>query len=61
MRRHTSQHGFTLVELLVASAVMGIILGALGSLFATTNRAYRANDPTKPPPVNKTPTLRVNC
>lgn len=42
MRQRTS--GFTLVELLVASVIMVTILGALGSLFLSTSKAYRVND-----------------
>lgn len=42
MRQRTD--GFTLVELLVASVIMVTILGALGSLFLSTSKAYRVND-----------------
>lgn len=44
MRRPFQQYGFTLVELLVAGTIMVLILSALGSLFASTTKAYRAND-----------------
>lgn len=44
MKRPAGQQGFTLVELLVAATIMALILSALGSLFVSTNRAYRAND-----------------
>lgn len=44
MKRRTGQLGFTLVELLLASAIMAVILGALGNLFAGTTRAYRVNE-----------------
>ena len=43
-RGRSRQSGFTIVELLVASVIMVVILGALGSLFVSTNRAYRVND-----------------
>jgi len=44
MKRRASAYGFTLVELLVAAAIMALILSALGGLFVSTSRAYRAND-----------------
>jgi prepilin-type N-terminal cleavage/methylation domain-containing protein len=44
VKRSFQQHGFTLVELLVASTIMVLILSSLGSLFVSTNRAYRKND-----------------
>lgn len=36
-----SRRGVTLVELLVVSAIFLVVLGALGSLFSGTTRAYR--------------------
>lgn len=44
MKVRSRQSGFTIVELLVASVIMVIILGALGGLFLSTSKAYRAND-----------------
>lgn len=44
MRQRTGQLGFTLIELMIASVIMVTILGALGSLFVSTSRAYRVND-----------------
>lgn len=44
MKTPARQAGFTLVELLVAGTLMVVILSALGSLFVSTNRAYRVND-----------------
>ncbi|MBS3966570.1 MAG: prepilin-type N-terminal cleavage/methylation domain-containing protein [Truepera sp.] len=35
--------GFTLLELLIASAILIIILAALGALFASSSQAYRSN------------------
>lgn len=35
--------GFTLLELLIASAIMIIILTALGALFVSSSQAYRSN------------------
>ncbi len=35
--------GFTIVELLVAAALLLVILGALGALYVSTTRAYRTN------------------
>lgn len=43
MNRHRRNQGFTLVELLVSALLMLTILGALGNLFSTSNRAYRTN------------------
>lgn len=44
MKKSSRQYGFTLVELLVAGTIMVLLLSALGSLFMSTTRAYRAND-----------------
>lgn len=44
MKGRLGHSGFTIVELLVASVIMVIILGALGSLFLSTSKAYRVND-----------------
>lgn len=38
-----SRSGFTVVELLVAAAILLLILGALGALYVTTTRAYETN------------------
>jgi len=38
-----SRSGFTVVELLVAAAVLLIILGALGAIYVATSRAYETN------------------
>lgn len=38
------QSGFTLVELLVAIAVLGILLAVLGQIFVSGARAYRATE-----------------
>lgn len=53
MNRRSQQYGFTLVELLVAGTIMVLLLSALGGLFASTTKAYRAND--------KVSTLLGNC
>lgn len=37
------RRGMTLVELLIAGAILTVLLGALGSLFASSRRAYEAN------------------
>ena len=42
--RRSRLNGFTLTELLIAAAIMGIILATLGSLFVSSTKAYRAND-----------------
>lgn len=44
IRGRSQQSGFTIVELLVAGTIMVLILSALGSLFTSTNKAYRTND-----------------
>lgn len=44
MTRSGNQRGFTLVELLVAAALMVLLLSALGGLFISASRAYRTND-----------------
>jgi type IV pilus assembly protein PilW len=41
-----SFHGFTLIEMLIAIAVSGIVLAGLVSIFTTTNRAYTRQDET---------------
>jgi general secretion pathway protein I len=45
-RRYSRRHsaGFTLVEVLVALAVLAVALGAIGSLIATTVRGTQAID-----------------
>lgn len=37
------RRGMTLVELLIAGSILTVLLGALGSLFASSRRAYDAN------------------
>ena len=49
MRRRTSHEpssrsGFTLVELLIAAGIFGVILLALTGLFVNSTRAYRVNE-----------------
>lgn len=41
MKPQARSAGFTIIELLVATAITGIILSALGSIFITSNSAYR--------------------
>ncbi len=41
MRQHD---GFTLIELLISAAILLILLGALGSLYVGTQRAYQTNE-----------------
>lgn len=38
-----ARSGFTIVELLISAAILMLMLGALGSLFVGTNRAYSVN------------------
>lgn len=38
-----ANNGFTLVELLIAAAILVILLGVLGALFGSTRRAYETN------------------
>ena len=38
--------GYTLIEMLIAIAVSGIVLAGLVSVFATANRAYTRQDET---------------
>ena len=44
--RIRSDSGFTLIEMLIAIAVSGIVLAGLVSMFTTTNRAYKRQDET---------------
>jgi len=41
---HTKSHGFTLLELLIALAIFGFVMGAFYSVFITSDRAYRTQD-----------------
>jgi type IV pilus assembly protein PilW len=44
--KRRSDFGFTLIEMLIAIAVSGIVLAGLVSVFMTTNRAYTHQDET---------------
>jgi len=44
MSTRPSRHGFTILELLLAGAILSVMLAALGALFAGTNRAYTTNE-----------------
>jgi prepilin-type N-terminal cleavage/methylation domain-containing protein len=39
-----SGHGFTLAEVLVATAIMGVVVGAIYGVFASSDRSYRTQD-----------------
>lgn len=38
------RNGFTIFELLLAAAILTVVLAMLGTLFASTTRAYRTNE-----------------
>ena len=40
----TDSKGFTLVEVLIAMAIAGIVMGAIYSIFISSNRSYRTQD-----------------
>jgi len=44
MSPHPRRHGFTILELLLAGAILSVMLAALGALFAGTSRAYSTNE-----------------
>ena len=39
-----SNHGFTLAELLVVMAIIGVVLGAIYGVFTSSDRSYRTQD-----------------
>jgi prepilin-type N-terminal cleavage/methylation domain-containing protein len=43
-RRVASQHGFTLVEMLVVLAIFGVVMGGLYTIFVSSNRLYLAQE-----------------
>jgi len=40
----TDSKGFTLVEVLIAMAIVGIVMGSIYSIFISSNRSYRTQD-----------------